>query len=110
MSRVFIPEMNPRYDVSQAEAWGEIVPLVERVNALDPTSSVIQFQEALTKLQFDPQKDWLLMSGHMLACSTAMLAVFDLYGYVPVLLFNSTTSKYVQRVVDHKEEAATEEG
>ena len=75
---MFVVQDNGRYSFRKAERFGELVPLIERdVFPDDAQERVLVIRNIMkTKLQnFNPAKDFLLLTGDPVAISIAVLVL-----------------------------------
>lgn len=103
-ARVFIAEpVSDRYDIRGAKEHGHIVYLYEpnfeagdsaRVNAFDVTQNVRHFMKRLDELKYDPDQDFICMTGHNMVTAALLTAASMDYEEVRLLAFNSANKNY----------------
>lgn len=98
MNRVFLVEPNNRYDLRAAESFGRLVYVVDKLNPYNTTDSAQQLLDGLKANNFNPQEDFLCLTGHTLPVAFLLSMASELYGSVRLLMFESRTSTYRERV------------
>lgn len=98
MPRVILVERNERYDVSSATTFGEILYLCDRpVNPFNTVGAVELFQERLVQMEYDPEVDYLCMTGQSLTVAMLLGVAVKLYGRVRLLMFHAREREYRER-------------
>ena len=98
--RVFLPEPNGRFDLSTAEIFGVIEYLSER--RLDPfntDTTVDFFKSRLQEVNFDPEIDFICMTGNSLILALMLSVVVSSYYSVKLLMFDAKNSAYRERII-----------
>jgi hypothetical protein len=99
--RVFLAESSTRYDVSAAKPYGEIVHLLKRpMSPFNTTAIVEEFRAALEEHQFDPDVDYVCMTGSSLVVALLLATLSAEYERLHLLMFEATTSAYKDRWLD----------
>lgn len=117
-SRVFVLEAVQNVPISSAEEYGKIVPLFEAAEIPGGTSekklystrpsiwtedengSPTLIKDILHKLEsynYDPEKDYLLIAGHMIPVVILIAAAVIEYEKVQVLFWSPDWKQYVVR-------------
>jgi hypothetical protein len=99
-SRVFFISSN-RFDVSAAEKFGEITYLFDNPPspfALDKLISELLFE--LQRCDFDPNVDFIAMTGPTIQLVSLFVAVVNRYGRVRSLIFDARMDGYRERVMN----------
>ncbi len=117
-SRVFIVEEVRNVPIESAEEFGTIVPLFESAVIYDkklystrpsiweededgkPTL-IDEILDKLEKYNYDPEKDYILIAGHMIPVVILVAAVvgFGEYEQVKVLFWSPDWKQYVVRTI-----------
>lgn len=98
-SRVFQVEPTPRFDVTECREKGEIVYVGEMgFNPFDG-EIVSKVASRLTFLQFDPEKDYVCLTGSQLSVSLFLAVLTAMYPNqsLKLLMFHAKTSHYQER-------------
>lgn len=114
-SRVFVLESVQNVPISSAEEYGKIVPLFEAAEipgekrcystrpsiwTEDENGSPTLIKDILHKLEsynYDPEKDYLLIAGHMIPVVILIAAAIIEYEKVQVLFWSPDWKQYVVR-------------
>lgn len=107
MAQVIVPEASTRYNTDPAREYGELAYLTDRrVDPMNPEGVVSLFRSRLMDLHFDPEEDFICLTGHQLVTALFLAVAVSDYGAVRVLMFDARTSKYRERVLDttHEDE------
>ncbi len=95
---VYITNFNEGHDYSTAEKHGKLVPLTEGVvNLFAVDRLTAQLRHDLAG--FDPDQDFLLVSGHVHIAVVAAGLLGASHPHFQVLLFNAKSRRYVARTV-----------
>ena len=101
MNRVIFATDRLRLDVSSAEEHGEIVYLLtgdEQPSPFRPENVVDDFTNRLDELEFNPERDYIALSGPAFLTSMLLATVCKRCDrHVNVLLFDATNDRYVSR-------------
>jgi hypothetical protein len=100
MPRVFFPEPVMQFDLTAARERGEIVNLAQRANPLSTEETVRMFCDALEEHKFDPDTDWICLSGKAATLCLLCAAVSALYDKLPLLIFDARNSTYAERTIN----------
>lgn len=106
--RVFLLEVSQNVDVGRALEYGPIVPLFKSTNGdkkgkADRPSmwDTEEFKEQILKEledhKYDPEKDYLLIAGHIIPIVIFVAAVVAEWENIHVLFWSSGYKKYVVR-------------
>lgn len=86
-----------RHDISQAEEYGEVIPLTEGTISLNMSGLATNLSE---KLQNFNQEDYILLSGNLAAnFVVGMIMGIKGYQFVKVLIYNSKKLKYFEKTI-----------
>jgi len=97
MNKVFLPQPNERFDVSGAKKFGEVVHLLDFANPFNTTSVAEKLVESLEENNFNPEKDYLCMTGSPLVLAILLAVAFEKYGTIRMLMFDAKESNYRER-------------
>jgi hypothetical protein len=98
--RVFLPVSYSKLDYSLAGDFGEIVFVCEEhLNPFSPDKCIEALMVGLSEENFDPEVDYICMTGQSLILAYTLSAAIFVYGRVNILLFDATTNNYKMRVV-----------
>lgn len=101
-SRVVLIEENPRYDLAQLAAFGEVVFLCKDRECnpfqLERTTELIR--QRLDKMGFDGETDFICMTGQNLKIAILLAVAANDFGSVRVLMFDAVAHSYKERVFD----------
>jgi len=91
------------HDYSGAQQWGELVAVVSgNMNVFRPDRSLFTIKEKLEK--FDPEKDYLLLSGNtfgnVLSVMYIMHLLKDNIKRVNLLIYDAKNVEYLLHVLD----------
>lgn len=99
MTRVFVPQISQKFDMGDAKRYGTIVPLTEeRIDPLNPPSVVSLFISQLENLDFDPEKDYVCLTGSQLVTAMFLAVLSARYEELKLLIFDSRNSSYCVRL------------
>lgn len=100
--RVLMVAPHKKYDVSGAERFGEIEYVLDgwRGSAFQPEELIECILSRLEELQYDPLRDYLLLTGGQYLIVTLCAAVASKHKRYLALMFNASTEKYVERIFD----------
>lgn len=102
MSKVFIIEP-PRsnIDVSDARKFGDIVYVFNHDDRRCGVWQITLFGQTILKrlefLKFNPETDYVCVTGAMLTVSIAIIVIAQCYDEFNTLLFNSVDNCYVEK-------------
>lgn len=97
--KVFIPEPNRRFDMRRANSFGDLTYMCHQLDPLNVDETIASLQEALDREQFDPDTDFLLMTGDQYIIALTLALMANRYRQVKTLMFNAKTAHYVEKVV-----------
>jgi len=101
MSKVFFPYRSTKFDLSPAEEYGQIrFFLPFPINPFDTDLVVAKLSDAILAEGFDPEQDYIGMTGQTLIISLMTGIVFSMCNKVSLLFFDANVSKYRVRVID----------
>jgi hypothetical protein len=101
MPRVFIPQKVDKYDVSKAEEYGELIPLLE--DSLSPFNimeMIYKFINAFRTFDFNPEKDFVCMTGNSLVLCWLSIALVLEFQKVKILIYDSRLENYYERTLE----------
>ena len=99
MAKVFIVN-KAGHDFSSAESFGELVPVTTgNINVFRPDRDLFRIQEVL--FDFDPQEDYLLLSGNVFANAMAVACIYYKYPYenLSFLVYDAKNNKYLKHTL-----------
>jgi hypothetical protein len=99
--RVFVLQINGKYDVSAAKSYGQIVYLVSsRLNPfdLDKFVGTVEY-ELYSTYKFDAKKDAICLTGSSILVALFLAVLAHHHKKINVLLFDAKTSKYRLRIL-----------
>ena len=99
MSRVYLFDPGVRFNTNSASSYGEVVRAYPEGISLfntDQLTAVI-FD---TLRRFDPDEDFITLTGNNVVLSLAVALALSAYGRVKLLIFDARTSKYVERTIE----------
>lgn len=99
-SRVFVAEPNEQYDLSAASERGSLVYLARRVNPISTAETVRMFLDALEEHKFDPDVDWICLSGKTATLCLLIAAAASHYEKLPLLIFDARNGTYAERSIN----------
>lgn len=94
--RVFIPEPAPQYEtLGAASVYGVITPLRTYRNFNPFAAQVTRLmEEALDHARFDPDVDYLCLTGKIASVALMIAVAMAKWGTVKVLIYSSRSSAY----------------
>ena len=98
--RVFFVQPNTRFDVKDAERFGETQYLLPNQHGLDhmnPTLCMRLINEALYSAGFDPDVDYVALTGPNVLLNYLVAIVFAASDPVRLLIYDQRDRKYVER-------------
>ena len=99
--RAFVLQPSNKYDISMAEAYGEIVYLIdEYLSPFDPDKTIQRMRDELNRLKFNPDEDAIVLTGASILISVFLSVLAYDYHKVKTLLFDARTGKYKLVVID----------
>lgn len=101
-SRVFVLEpVKQRLD--DAKRFGQLSYIfprdAARASIWDSDELANEILDILRRAEYDPQADYIVVTGHQIPLSIAVAAITAEYGEFQVLFFNATDHCYVERVL-----------
>ena len=97
---VFLANQNNKFDLSTLSPYGDTRFLVDGyMNPFNTDTCLRQLKEGLE--YFDPEKDWLCLTGNMMLVSFMVMVAYEKFDTFKVLLFDSQHSNYRERVITH---------
>lgn len=100
---VYVPHWNPTFNYDRAEKYGKLIPLVA-VDFDDDERSKnnAAIMEAINNQleDFDPELDFLLISGSPIVVSYAIGRMLAKHGKIRVLRYNKISKDYVPVCLD----------
>jgi hypothetical protein len=92
--RVIAPEPNNRYNFTKAEAYGQVVFLMEEAQNPFQDGLLATYKKRFSELNFDPEQDVLCMTGQSLITAMMLATVLREHGRVKILMFDARVSDY----------------
>lgn len=97
MANVFCVQENNRLDYAPAEAYGEVVFMT--ADEYNPVASSIKNKDIKADIErhmakFDPNEDWLLMTGNPLVMGYAFHLALSKEGHVTCLQWDRFRAEY----------------
>jgi len=102
MAKVFLAEPNDRYSLDAAALFGTVQYVV--AEGLRPFKTPQAMRSLITGLEragYDPEEDFLCMTGHALAVTLLVAAATQRFPKVKLLLFDAASSEYKERVLEN---------
>ena len=107
---ILLEPVNRDIDISTAAVHGEIVFLFNRGDN-KPNIFDDRFQDAiderLTAIDYDPDRDYIVASGQLIAILTMVGLLTAAYGEIRVLVFSASDRKYVVKTIGLADERQT---
>ena len=99
--RVILAEPIINFDVSDASRFGELVLLFQhKVNPFQ-ADLFLQFREALDDLQFNPDYDYICLTGRVAVLPILVSVVVSDWGVpIKVLIFDAVSATYKELEID----------
>lgn len=99
MPTVYVVQENPRMNYMPAEEFGEVRFLT--ADEFSPSKHSIRNKHILEQvlqglIHFNPDQDYLVMSGNPIVMAFAFSVLLNKFGYVRVLWYQSMDRKYVE--------------
>lgn len=99
--RAFVLQPSNKYDISAAEAYGEIVYLIdEYLSPFDPDETIRRMRNRLDQLKFNPDQDAIVLTGASILISVFLSVLTYDYHKVKTLLFDARTGKYKLVIIE----------
>jgi hypothetical protein len=90
--RVFVVNDAFKYNFDKAEKFGNIIPLTRgNLNVFNPDRLIWDFREKLTSFT---KSDYILLSGHAIACMFAINEALRVVEEVEVLIYGAQRNDY----------------
>jgi len=105
--RVFAIQAQAKYDVSKALAFGEIIYLCHDLKPLDVKDSVRRIVKRLGAIDYNPHRDYILMTGKLLECSFLLAVAAKLSQAVRILIYDAKADDYTPQVFGVVEDCIT---
>ncbi len=100
MSRVFFAQHSYKYDIGNAERFGQVTYLLPpTINHLKAEEVGQEIYRSLVKLDFKPDEDYLAFTGSIVLVSLLFMVASD-YGKLKSLVYNYHTRKFVECTLD----------
>lgn len=97
MSRVFLPHRTDK-DVSSAKVYGDLLYLCDDCQVFDVDGTLRTFHKALIAFKFDPEEDYICMTGRPLALAFLLALVTKRFDHVRLLFHNAKFNAYRSRM------------
>lgn len=97
MPRVFLPHRTDK-DVSSAKDYGDVIYLCDTCRVFDVDSTLRTFHKSLTTFKFNPEQDYICMTGRPLALAFLLALVSKQYDRVRLLFHNAKLNAYHVRI------------
>lgn len=99
MSTVYVVQENPRINYMPAEEFGEVRFLT--ADEYSPSQHSIRNKHILEQVmgglsKFNPQTDYLVLSGNPIMMGFAFSLIMQKHGFLRVLHYHSADRKYVE--------------
>jgi len=103
--RVFVLQTQKRYDISAVEYYSKQLIYVlrdEHINPFDTAGFIELIKHRLIMEHFDPNKDFICLTGSSILLSLFMATVVWHANYqnIKVLMFDAKTTKYNLRILN----------
>jgi hypothetical protein len=98
MPTVHVVNWNAGHDYQPAERYGELVKLTEGQVSIFATDRLLE-RLARGLVAFDPQQDYLLLSGNMVVNALALMLLAWRFPRLRLLVFDNRRDVYVPRTV-----------
>ena len=104
MSRCILFEPT-KFDIKGIDAYGESVYLFDDIPRRPLKDQLLECQiiDRLEGLGFDPESDFVVLSGAQLSVLILATTIVSYYGPVRMLAFDSVTQEYFERSMGHSE-------
>lgn len=100
-SKVFFVQGNMRFSTDLAKKFGEVHFFMERGHSPFNTKQVIdELTHRLSADDFDPELDYVALTGPSIAVSLMMLVLGSLYPRIQVLIFDARYEEYRARTIE----------
>ncbi len=101
MARVFLPEQSKDFNLKDASRYGDIAFLSDhRLNPFNPIQLAEDFVRSLKQVNFDPNKDYICMTGKTLILSVMFAVVCSRHKKFNILIFDARNSTYAERIFE----------
>jgi hypothetical protein len=100
--KVYLTQMNPAWNYYKAERYGELVPLVQRDAFPDDVDERVKTIAEIMKRKladFNPLRDFILLTGDPIAMCLAVMAVNRRSMRVQVLKWDGENQDYFTAVL-----------
>lgn len=97
MARVFLPHRTDK-DVSSAKDYGDIIYLCDDCQVFDVDGTLRTFHKSLLSFNFDPEVDYICMTGRPLALAFLLALVVKQHDRVRLLFHNAKFNAYRTRM------------
>ena len=100
-ARVFQVRESNRFDVTPAEEYGELSVLLKSSDCspFNPDRFGRGLRDRLDQVEYDPNRDYIILSGDMLDLIFTIGFLKSEYEHVKVLIFNARDNAYFPRVL-----------
>lgn len=97
-SRVWLAEVNTRYNIKGLKEYGEISYFNNGKQAINPIDlqAASEFFDNAVK-QFDQENDYVCMTGHSLTTAIMLVAMVRRFEWFKILLFDARNGTYAER-------------
>lgn len=98
--RVFFVQRTGRFDTTPADRFGEKKFVVSaHASVFNPDSLFEEFTQSLDESKFNPDTDFVALTGQAIAVSMLTAYVLARWGRMRALLFDARTGEYEERKV-----------
>ena len=106
MHRVFLPYRSSRFNITDAERFGEIIFLTKprEFSPFNTTLTVEALHAALEEAEFNPDEDFVCLTGEVLITAIFLAVASERYGRVKLLMFDAKVGRYAERMIDVTQE------
>ena len=90
MIKVILAEpIGDRFNLDGAKAHGEIGYVSEQINPFACETAITKIKNGLKRLEYDPEIDYLCLTGQVLTVAMFLAVAVQEYGEVTVLAFHA---------------------
>jgi hypothetical protein len=97
MGKVFLAESARNFDLSGAQQYGETVELTDRLSPFRVKNTVQVLLRGLADAGFDPEKDYICLTGRSVIVAMFLALAAGHYGAVNILVYDARNATYERR-------------
>lgn len=97
MNKVFFLTKDKRFELANVSRYGEVHYLVDKTVFLRPNLTVQKVQDALEDAEFDPSKDYIVLTGPFNDVAVMMFVLGSMTDEVQTLIFDPGVQRYRKR-------------